>query len=292
MDKRKKINGLLIFLITYIFAFGVGLLSYYLFDSYNLDELMSIFLADTVATIFVFIVGIFLKTASMYDPYWSVQTVFIYIPLMIKYQAYNFGSFLFLAAIMFWSVRLTINFIKGFDNISYIDWRYKMLKEKTGPFYQAVNLLGIHMVPTVVVFFASVPAFLYVINGCVFEPLNLIGIFTMIMSTVIELVSDNDMRRFKAIRSSNKEIINIGLWKHSRHPNYFGEIMFWYGVAFTFVFSNINLFYALLGAVLNTLLFIFISVPMEENHLKNYKEGYEEYKKRTNVFLPINIFNK
>ena len=290
-DKSKKIKGLLIFLFTYIFAFGVGLISFIILSKLELDILLTLFLTDVIATIFVFIVGLFLKTASMYDPYWSVQTAFIYIPLMIKYQAYNVGTFVFLAAILFWSIRLTINFIKGFDDISYIDWRYKMLKEKTGSLYQIVNLAGIHLFPTVIVYLASIPAYLYIINGFEFEPLNLIGIAVMVFATLIELISDNDMRRFKAVRTSNKEIINIGLWKHSRHPNYFGEILFWYGVAFVLIFSNLSFWYTIIGAFLNTLLFIFISVPMEENHLKEYKDGFDEYKKK-NVFLPINIFNK
>ena len=256
-----------------------------------MDELLALFLADTVSTVVVFIVGVIVGSASIYDPYWSVQTVFIYIPLMIKYNNFSVGAFIYLFAILFWSVRLTINFIKGFDDLSYIDWRYKMLKEKSGPFYQIVNFTGIHMFPTIVVFLASIPAYLYIMNDMTFEPLNIIGLLIMTFATIIELVSDRDMRKFKEVRTSNKEIINIGLWKYSRHPNYFGEIMFWYGVALTFILSNIGMWYSIIGAVLNTLLFIFISVPMEENHLKEYKEGFEEYKKK-NVFLPIHLFNR
>ena len=290
-EKRKKINGLLVFLIVYIAAFIAGLLSYLLFFNEKMDELLALFLADTVSTIVVFIVGVIVGSASIYDPYWSVQTVFIYIPLMIKYNNFSVGAFIYLFAILFWSVRLTINFIKGFDDLSYIDWRYKMLKEKSGPFYQIVNFTGIHMFPTIVVFLASIPAYLYIMNDMTFEPLNIIGLLIMTFATIIELVSDRDMRKFKEVRTSNKEIINIGLWKYSRHPNYFGEIMFWYGVALTFILSNIGMWYSIIGAILNTLLFIFISVPMEENHLKEYKEGFEEYKKK-NVFLPIHLFNR
>ena len=290
-EKRKKINGLLVFLIVYIAAFIAGLLSYLLFFNEKMDELLALFLADTVSTVVVFIVGVIVGSASIYDPYWSVQTVFIYIPLMIKYNNFSVGAFIYLFAILFWSVRLTINFIKGFDDLSYIDWRYKMLKEKSGPFYQIVSFTGIHMFPTIVVFLASIPAYLYIMNDMTFEPLNIIGLLIMTFATIIELVSDRDMRKFKEVRTSNKEIINIGLWKYSRHPNYFGEIMFWYGVALTFILSNIGMWYSIIGAILNTLLFIFISVPMEENHLKEYKEGFEEYKKK-NVFLPIHLFNR
>ena len=141
--------------------------------------------------------------------------------------------------------------------------------------------------PTFVVFFASVPSFLYVINNNSFELLNLIGIAVMILGTMLELVSDFNMAKFKKERKGRDEIIHVGLWKYSRHPNYLGEIMFWYGVALVFILSNLSLWYVIIGAILNTLLFLFISIPMAENHLKSYKSGFEEYKKRTRMLLPI-----
>ena len=283
---NKKLSGLLTLLVIYVVSFLVGYGSFLLLED-KVPVIYNLLIADVIATIFVWIVGIIFKTASIYDPYWSVQTVAIYIPLMIKYDSFNLGSILYLVAILFWAVRLTYNFIHGFNDISYIDWRYKQIKEKTGKLYQIVSLLGIHLVPTFVVFFASVPSFLYVINNNSFELLNLIGLVIMILATMLELISDFNMVQFKKVRKSNKEIIRVGLWKYSRHPNYLGEILFWYGVAFVFIFSNISMWYVIIGAILNTLLFLFISIPLAENHLKGYKEGFEDYKKETRMLLPI-----
>ena len=165
-----------------------------------------------------------------------------------------------------------------------------MLKEKTGGFFQLVNLLGICMVPTIIVYLASIPMFLYIFENRDFEPLNIIGLGIMILGTMLELISDNNMAKFKKIRKDNSEIINVGLWKYSRHPNYLGEILFWYGVAFVFIISSsfeFKYWYAIIGTILNTLLFIFISIPMAENHMKNYKPGFTEYKKKTRMLLPI-----
>ena len=88
-------------------------------------------------------------------------------------------------------------------------------------------------------------------------------------------------------KNNPTKIINIGLWKYSRHPNYLGEITFWYGVAFVFILYNLKMWYLIIGSILNTLLFIFISIPLAENHLKAYKVGYEEYQKKTNKLLPF-----
>ena len=282
----KKIKGLLILLIAYLGAFAIGYASFLLLEDY-VSVIWNLLIADVVATIYIWVVGIFYKTASIYDPYWSVQTVVIFVCLMIGYKTFNLGSILYLAGLLFWAVRLTYNFIYGFTDISYIDWRYAQIKEKTGRLYQLVSLLGIHLVPTFVVFFASVPSFLYIINGQDFSLLQLIGLAIMILGTLLELVSDKNMATFKNVRTSKDEIINVGLWKYSRHPNYLGEILFWYGVALLFILNNLNLWFVIIGAILNTMLFLFISIPLAENHLKSYKKGFDEYKKKTRMLLPI-----
>ena len=283
---NKKTKGLIILLFSYIGSFSIGLASYLLLSDY-ITPIWNLLIADVIATIYIWIIGIFFKTASIYDPYWSVQTVFIYVSLMVGYKVINVGMILYLACLMFWAIRLTYNFIRGFTDISYIDWRYAQIKEKTGKAYQFVSLLGIHLVPTIVVFFASVPSFLYVINNNDFSFLQLIGLVIMIIATMLELISDNNMATFKKVRTSKDEIINIGLWKYSRHPNYLGEILFWYGVALVFIVNNLSLWYVIIGAVMNTLLFLFISIPLAENHLKSYKSGFEQYKKKTRMLLPI-----
>ena len=283
---NKKCKGLLILLFSYIISFIFGLISFKLFED-NVPIIWNILIANVVSTIVIYIIGCIYKTASIYDPYWSIQTVVIYICLMIYYKTINVGNVIFLICILFWAIRLTYNFIHGFNDISYIDWRYKMLKEKTNKLYPIVNLLGIHLVPTLIVYFASIPSFLYVINNNDFELINVIGLLIMIFATLLELISDYNMIQFKKVRKDKNEIINIGLWKYSRHPNYLGEILFWYGVAITFILSNVSLWYVIIGAILNTLLFVFISIPMAENHLSSYKENYSDYKQNTRMLLPL-----
>lgn len=283
---KKKIIGLLILLFVYVAAFALGYLSYVLTSKVITGEILNLLIADVVATIFVWIIGLIFKTASIYDPYWSIQTVAIFIPLQIKY-GFNLGNIVFLIFIMIWAIRLTYNFIKTFNDISYLDWRYKNIQLQTKAFYPLVSLLGIHMVPTLIVFTASVPAFIYVIKGINFNFLNLIGVLIMFIGVLLEFFADRNMHEFKRIRTDRSQIINVGLWKYSRHPNYLGEILFWYGVAFTLIFPSVSYWYLILGALLNTALFLFISIPLAENHMKTYKPGFEEYKKRTRMLLPF-----
>ncbi len=283
---KKKIFGLFILLFIYIISYLVGIFSFILIpDSINI--LLKIFIADTVATVIIWIAGIFLKTASIYDPYWSIQTPAIYLTLLIYYGNYNIGNILFFIFIMLWAIRLTINFIITFNDITYIDWRYSDIKNKTNKLYQIVNLLGIHLMPTILVFVASIPAFSYIIDGYDFIALDIIGYVIIILAVFFELISDINIHVYKKNRTDRSEIINVGFWKYSRHPNYLGEILFWYGVLAIFLVHDFSNWYFMVGAILINLLFLFISIPLEEKKLITYKEGYLEYKKKTRMLIPL-----
>lgn len=295
MNEKQK--GLIIILLSYLLSFCIGLLCYMIMDKNILKDidmndkyrqLIIIFIANVISTVIIWLLGVLIDTASLYDPYWSVQTPIILICLLIKYGNLNVGNLIYLELILFWAIRLTYNFTKTFHDISYIDWRYKQIKEATGMFYQIVNLLGICLVPTIIVYSASIPSILFVIDNLNFEYIQLIGYIIIFISVIIELKADNDIHEFKKIRKDRNEIIQIGLWKYSRHPNYFGEICFWYGVAMVYIFNDfVNNWYTIFGAILNNALFLGISIPLAEKNLRKYKEGFDEYKQNTSMLIPI-----
>jgi steroid 5-alpha reductase family enzyme len=109
----------------------------------------------------------------------------------------------------------------------------------------------------------------------------------MLLATVIELVSDFNMAKFKSERVDRNQIIHTGLWKYSRHPNYLGEIMFWYGLALVYILPSFNEYIYLLGAVANHCMFLFVSIPMAEKRMQKYKTNFDEYKKETRMLLPF-----
>ncbi len=286
----KKTIGLLILLMIYIIAFFGGFGTFYLLpDSMNI--FWRIFICNMLSTVIIWGFGVVLKTASIYDPYWSVQTPVIYLCLLFYFDNFNLGTILLLVMILLWAVRLTTNFIITFNDIRYIDWRYKELKEKTGKFYQIVNILGINMMPTILVYVASMPAFIYA-SKLNYSALDFIGYSIILIAILFELISDINIHKFKKVRESRSEIINVGLWKYSRHPNYLGEITFWYGVFFVLLLNDLSYWYYFFAPILINLLFVFISIPLAEKKLSTYKDGYDEYKKSTRMLIPIPVRSK
>ena len=283
--KNNKVFGLFTLLAIYLIASAIGILTFILLNPY-MNFLVAILIADAVATVFVWAAGIVAGTPSVYDPYWSVQTIIIYIPLLAYFNNWNLFTIVPLVVMAIYSIRLTVNFIKGFHGLGYVDWRYSMLKEKSGKLFQFVNLFGICMFPTMVVYLASVPLFVYAsLSFESYSYLDFIGSGVILLGVFFELVADLQMKKFIRIRESREQVINIGMWKYYRHPNYLGEILIWFGVAFILIIHNYQMAYWIVGAVVNLLMFLFISIPMEEKHMLEYKPNLKDYIKTTSCLL-------
>lgn len=280
----KRLLGLLSLFILYALATIAAVVLFTVFEKAGMNEYLNILVVDVIATVIVWFGGVLLRTASAYDPYWSIQTLIIYTFIVSKHNNWNFATISLFVVIFVYSLRLTMNFIVGFHSLSYVDWRYKMLKEKSGKAYQLVNLFGICMFPTLVVYSASLPAIAYA-NLTEYSFLDAIGLSVILFGTLLEFVSDLQMKKFVKVRNDRSEVLNKGLWKYSRHPNYLGEILIWFGVALTLIVSHLNYWYLAAGSIVNLLMFLFISIPMEEKHFKAYKPDYEQYKKETSVLL-------
>ena len=266
--------------IIYILSAILGIIIYNLLD---FPFYINLLIADIASTVFVFLFSVILKNASVYDPYWSVQPPVILIAFMIEYGASSAGI-IAVAAVTLWALRLTANWAYTFGNLTHQDWRYTMLSEKCGRAYPLVNFVGIHLVPTLVVYLCTLPAAFVIYYGWEISPIALVGIFLSLFATALQCVADIEMHSFR--KSGIGGFIRVGLWKHSRHPNYLGEILMWWGVGIYAVALMPSYWFLFGGAFANTLLFAIVSIPMADKRQAK-KEGFEEYKRATRVLLPL-----
>ena len=252
---------------------------------------LKLLIADVAATAFTFVFSLIFRNASVYDPYWSVQPIVILVAYAIAYGV-NISGILLLVAVCFWGVRLTANWAYTFKSLEHQDWRYTMLKEKTGVFYPIINFVGIHLVPTLVVYGCILPA-VFAVQGSYGAQTDLqfvgvaIFLFVSVCAATMQGVADIQMHRFRKQKTGG--FIRVGLWKYSRHPNYLGEILMWWGVGLACVCIMPDKWYLLAGAVANTLLFLCVSIPMADGR-QSKKAGFAEYKAQTRMLLPIKKF--
>ena len=278
--KESRALSFAVIAVIYIIATIAGVATY---KALGFDWWLSLLVADAVATVVTFIFSLIFRNASVYDPYWSVQPPVIVVAFAFGKDLTALGVLL-IVAIMFWAVRLTANWAYTFGNLTHQDWRYTMLSEKTGAFYPIINFVGIHMVPTLVVYGCTLPAVYAIREGLSLSVGSLVFICLSIASATMQGIADIQMHKYQKNRTT--KFIRVGLWKYSRHPNYLGEILMWWGVALAVVLAEPSAWYLMAGAVANTVLFLAVSIPMADGK-QSKKEGFAEYKKQTRMLLPF-----
>lgn len=282
--KTNRTIGFLLITLSYITALVIGLIVY---KNAGRTIWMSLFLADLAATFVIWVSSLLLNNASVYDPYWSIQPVVILPLLVLQVGKLNASSLLLCAMVILWGVRLTLNWISTFKGLHEQDWRYDQIKHQTGHFYPLVNLLGIQLMPTLIVFACIAPIVFVILQAPKFSVLILPGLLISLLGVILETVADHQMHDFRRCNPEKSAIIRVGLWKYSRHPNYLGEILMWWGAYLVCLAVSPAAWMLGLGAFLNTMLFLFISIPMAEKRLANYKEGFKEYQQQTRMLLPF-----
>ncbi len=278
--KQNRAASFVIVALVYLLATAGGILTY---RALPLPWWLSLLIADAVATVTTFLFSLIFGNASVYDPYWSVQPPVILIAFAIGKSLTLLGVLL-LVAVCFWAIRLTANWAYTFGNLTHQDWRYTMLKEKTKVFYPIINFVGIHMVPTLVVYGCVLPAVYALLHQTEANVGSVIFLCISLGAATMQGVADIQMHAFRKNRTA--PFIRTGLWKYSRHPNYLGEILMWWGVGLAVVCAAPHAWYLLAGALANTVLFLAVSIPMADKR-QSRKAGFAEYKAETRMLLPV-----
>ena len=278
--KQSRAASFIAVALVYIIATVVGVTVYRVLA---IDLWLSLLIADVAATVATFVFSLIFQNASVYDPYWSVQPPVILVAFAIGKELTSLGVLL-LVVIGFWAIRLTANWAYTFANLNHQDWRYTMLNEKTGIFYPVINFVGIHMVPTLVVYGCILPAVYAVRQGLEANVASVLFLCLSFGAAVMQGIADIEMHQYRKNREG--AFIRVGLWKYSRHPNYLGEILMWWGVALSVICAAPSAYYLAAGAIANTVLFFAVSIPMADGR-QSHKEGFSEYKKQTRMLLPI-----
>ena len=272
-----KYKSLLIVILAYLLCFFIGL---YVLEIINFGIIYDILIVDIIATIIIYIFSLYYSNSSIYDPYWSVIPPFILLYFISIKIDINIQSYMLLFSVLFWGVRLTFNWVRGWPGMHHEDWRYIDMRNYSGKYFQISNFLGIHLFPTLIVFACCVP-----MNSALDKQIDIftyLGFVICFIGVLYEIISDQQLYNYK---KNNKGIIETGLWKYSRHPNYHGEILFWWGIYFYGV-SIENVFNWIFAPIAMTIMFIYVSIPWIENKIIKTRPKYVDYKLRVGVLSP------
>ena len=254
------------------------------------DPLLVVAVADVAATLVVFAFSFACDNSSFYDPYWSVAPI----PIAVYFAVHPLATgdpirrALVVVLVAAYGARLTWNWARGWHGLAHEDWRYVDLRQKTGRAYWLVSLLGLHLMPTAMVLAGCLALrAAFFVGTRPFGALDVVAALVTAGAVLIEGTADNQLRAFRLAAPPPGSTLEAGLWRYSRHPNYFGEVSFWWGLALFAVASGAVVPLAFAGALAITALFLFVSIPMIDKRMLSRRPDYRERMRRVSPLVPL-----
>ena len=237
------------------------------------------------ATIFIYLGSVLLKNSSLYDPFWSVAPVPIVIYLSIQSENSILLKMLIIFPILLWATRLTRNWVISWEGFHHEDFRYIDLKNTNKYKAEFNNFFGIHLFPTFIVNICLYPLVYVFINDVAVNVYLYISSIITLIAVILETVADEQMRKFRSDPRNKGKTMKYKLWRYSRHPNYLGEVGFWFGIYFMGISSGFAPLWLIVCPLAMLLLFVLVSCPMmDERSLKN-RPNYKEYMDNTSQLM-------
>jgi steroid 5-alpha reductase family enzyme len=280
---NEKIKGISVLCCVYLAALGAG---WWVSTHAGFGPLADSALAVATTVCVIFLGSLLFNNSSVFDPYWSIAP-----PLMVLLYAggdvvSSRGNILLMLTTAY-AVRLTWNFLNGWPGLGHEDWRYADFRRNTGKAYWLVSFSGIHLFPAVMVFGGTLSIWAAISGDD--HPLSFLDFLAVVVTAgaiLLESAADRQMRNFLASNKESGKTMDRGLWSVSRHPNYLGEILFWWGLYLFALAASPALWWVVAGPVAITLMFIFASIPMIEKRMLKRRTGYAAYREKVSILIP------
>ncbi len=233
----------------------------------------------------VFLIALFMKDNSIVDIAWGLGFVLVALLTFFLEKGFTFRHALVTALVLIWGFRLAVHiFIRNRGRGE--DFRYAQWRREWGKGFLLRSFFQIFMLQGLLLLVIASPVLL--VNSSKEAGASLLDLFGLILWLVgffFEAGGDHQLSRFKRNPQNRGKIMSSGLWKYTRHPNYFGEAAMWWGV-FLIALSVPYGWTAVVSPLLITFLLLRVSgVTMLEKKYAGNKE-FEAYTKRTNAFFP------
>jgi steroid 5-alpha reductase family enzyme len=234
----------------------------------------------------LWLLSLTLKNSSIVDIFWGAGFILIvWLVFALAPQGYLPRRQLVALLVTIWGARLTLHI--GSRNWGKPeDFRYARWREENGPRWWWMSYFKVFLLQGLIMRMLSAPLIAAQASGfpAILTPMDLLGMCIWGAGLLFESVADAQLTRFKKDPANRGKILTSGLWKFSRHPNYFGEAALWWGYYLLALAAAAG--WTVFAPLLMTFLLVKVSgVAMLEKTLKT-KPGYTEYINDTNAFVP------
>jgi steroid 5-alpha reductase family enzyme len=240
-----------------------------------------------MAMTLLWLVSVFLKNASIVDPFWGLGFVIAGVFYFFTTEGFELRKLIVLTLLTIWGLRLSIYLgMRNFGKAE--DFRYQQFRKDYGEKrYWWISFFQVFLLQGVLLWLISAPLLgaQFHSGGSDLNYFDYAAIIIWIIGFSFEAGGDYQLAKFKSDPNNKGKVLNTGFWKYTRHPNYFGDAAVWWAYGLFSVAAEIYL--PLLSSLLMTLLIVKVSgVSLLEKTLKNTKPQYKDYVEKTSAFFP------
>ena len=249
------------------------------------EIMLTVAIVIAAVMIITWVVSLVLRDASVVDPVWPLAFIAVAITALIAGGGDEGRRILIACVVAIWGARLSIHLLlrnagKGED------FRYAAMRAKRGHRFWLTSLVTVFLLQGLLVWVVSLPVQLSAIPDRPLGWLAIIGAIVWVLGLAFEAIGDAQLTRFKANPASRGQVLNTGLWRYTRHPNYFGDFLVWWGIFLIAAESGAGA-WGVAGPLLMTLLLVKVSgAGLLEKDIAVRRPGYADYVRRTSGFIP------
>jgi len=273
---------------TVFFTMIFGISSIPILGVKNQDLLLGFAAVISFLTV-LWLISLIVKDASIIDIFWGPSFIVLGSSLIIFMdKLYSERALMILFLVILWGMRLAIHL--GIRNIGHgEDFRYVEWRKEGGSNYWWFSFFRVFTLQGALATLVGVSIYFGYLND---NPLSYIEVFfgstLFFIGIAWESISDIQLKKFRKNPKNKGKICKVGLWKYSRHPNYFGDLVVWFSI-FTFSLSSNNIL-IILGSSLSPLImgmiFYYITGPILDQAMIKSRPKYKEYMKQSNSLFP------
>ncbi len=250
-----------------------------------MNEFLVAILVIFVSANIGFAVSLIKKRNDVADIFWGIGFVAVAWISFIFAQSFNLRGLIVNILVTIWGLRLALHI--GWRNRGKgEDFRYKAWRESWGKTFYWRSYFQVFILQGLFLFLISLPIIFANTRIAAFSLFDVVGLTIWLIGFLFEAIGDYQLLQFTKNPANKGKIIQTGLWKYTRHPNYFGEVVLWWGIFFCALSLPFG-FLTIISPLMITCLILYVSgIPMLEKKYENNPE-FAEYKKRTSAFFPM-----
>ena len=242
------------------------------------------FVILALAAVFVWGVSLYRHNVDIVDSLWSLLFLFAALTYVYNTALISSRANLLLGLVSIWALRLCI-YLTARNWGHEEDRRYQAIRRRHEPGFAFSSVYRIFLFQAVLAWFISLPLLGAILSAAPFGILDYLGISLWVIGFIFEAVGDWQLSVFKRNPANAGQVMDQGLWRYTRHPNYFGDFCVWWG--FYLMALSAGAWWSIIGPMLMSMLLLKVSgVTLLERDIGKRRPAYAEYIQRTNAFFP------